>query len=75
MHKILGLPKKGLGGGRRAFEPECAVGKPALLRWCPERREGYKRNRMCGALSVSLPVGVSGACKDFDVLMHLGVGS
>lgn len=28
--------------------------KPALLRWCPERRERYKRNRMCGALSVCL---------------------
>lgn len=71
MHKILGLPKKGLGGGRRAFEPKYAVEKPAaLLRWCSERREGYKRNRVCGS-SVRLPVGVSGACTDFDVLMHL----
>lgn len=29
----------------------------------------------CVGLSVSLPVGVSGACKDFDVLVHLRVGS
>ena len=67
-------PRMGLEGGRRAFEPKCTVGNPALLRWCPERREGYRRSRLCGVL-VSLPVGVPDACTDFHVLVRLRVGS
>lgn len=40
----------------------------------PERREGTKGTEGVGS-SVRLPVGVSDACIDFDVLVHLGVGS
>lgn len=44
--EMLGLSRKRRGGGGGAFEPKCAAEKPALLRWCPERREEYKRSRM-----------------------------